>query len=133
MRTLTVVGFCLILQACTQIGPGTVKRDRFDYNTAISDSWKQQTLLNIVKLRYADMPVFVEVASVVSGYQLEGSVSLAGTGSSPQAVQGDFLSFGTTGKYIDRPTVTYQPITGAEVNRSFMTPIPPRAISSKSS
>ena len=118
----------LLLTACTHIGPKTVPRDRFDYNTAISDSWKAQTLLNIVKLRYADMPLFVEVASVVSGYTLEGSVNLGGTVSNETAVQGDFLSLGTSGKYTDRPTITYAPITGAKFNESFMTPIPPKAI-----
>jgi hypothetical protein len=118
----------LLLIGCTNIGPKTVPRDRFDYNTAISDSWKEQTLMNIVKLRYADMPLFVEVASVVSGYTLEGAVNLGGTVSSEEAVQGDFLSLGTSGKYTDRPTITYAPITGEKFNRSFMTPIPPRAI-----
>ena len=118
----------LLLVGCTNIGPKTVPRDRFDYNTAIADSWKQQTLLNIVKLRYSDMPLFVEVASVVSGYTLEGSVDLGGTVSSDSAVQGDFLSLGGAGKYTDRPTITYAPITGAKFNESFMTPIPPKAI-----
>ena len=118
----------LCLTGCTHIGPQTVPRDRFDYNTAIANSWKEQTLLNIVKLRYADMPLFVEVASVVSGYTLEGSVSLGGTVSSNTAVQGDFLSLGTSGKYTDRPTITYAPITGAKFNESFMTPIPPKAV-----
>jgi len=116
------------LIGCSHLGPQTVPRDRFDYNTAIADSWKDQTLLNIVKLRYADMPLFVEVASVVSGYTLEGSVNVGGTVSSSTAVQGDFLSMGTTGKYTDRPTITYAPITGAKFNESFMTPIPPKAI-----
>jgi hypothetical protein len=37
-----------VLSACTTIGPNTVPRDRFDYNTAIADSWKEQTLINIV-------------------------------------------------------------------------------------
>ena len=110
------------------MGPQTVARDRFDYNAAISDSWKEQTLLNIVKLRYADMPLFVEVASVVSGYTIESSVNFGGTLSSETAVQGDFFTLGTTGKYIDRPTITYAPITGKQFNKSFMTPIPPRAI-----
>jgi len=118
----------LLITGCTHIGPQTVPRDRFDYNTAISDSWKEQTLLNIVKLRYADMPLFVEVASIVSGYTLEGSVSLGGTVSSTTAVQGDFLSLGTSGKYTDRPTITYAPITGAKFNESFMTPIPPKTV-----
>jgi hypothetical protein len=115
----------LLLAGCSHIGPKTVTRDRFDYNTAIADSWKEQTLLNIVKLRYADMPLFVEVASVVSGYTLESSVNLGGNVSSANAVQGDFLSLGTAGTYTDRPTITYVPITGEKFNRSFMTPIPP--------
>jgi hypothetical protein len=122
--TLAIV----LLVGCTNIGPKTVSRDRFNYNTAISNSWKEQTLLNIVKLRYADMPLFVEVASVVSGYTLESSVNLGGTVSSENAVQGDFLSLGTSSKFTDRPTITYAPITGQKFNKSFMTPIPPQAI-----
>ena len=101
-----VIAWLLGLWGCTNIGPGTVPRDRFDYNRAISDSWKQQTLLNIVKTRYADMPLFVEVASVVSGYTLERSVSLGGSVSSQSAVQGNFFNLGTSGTYIDRPTIT---------------------------
>jgi len=118
----------VFLTGCTTIGPQTVPRDRFDYNTAIADSWKEQTLLNIVKLRYADMPLFVEVASVVSGYTLESGVSLGGSISSKNAVQGDFFDFGTSGKFTDRPTITYAPITGDKFNESFMTPIPPKLI-----
>lgn len=127
-RILALTICCIALHGCTAIGPSTVTRDRFDYNTAISESWQRQTLLNIVKLRYADMPVFVEVVSVVSGYQLEGSLNVGASAASADAVQGDILTFGAGSKYIDRPTITYQPITGSSFNKSFMTPIPPRAI-----
>jgi hypothetical protein len=126
-RSLLLV-LLLSLTGCTSIGPKSVTRDRFDYNTAISDSWKQQTLLNIVKIRYADMPLFVEVASIVSGYTLESSVSLNGMLSSSDAIQRDSLSLGGNGKFIDRPTITYVPITGSQFNKSFMTPIPPGAV-----
>jgi len=118
----------LILTGCASIGPPSVTTDRFDYNTAIANSWKEQTLLNIVKIRYVDMPLFVDVASIVSGYTLQSTVSLGGTVSSEKAVQGDFASLGASGTFTDRPTITYQPITGQQFNRSFMTPIPPSAI-----
>lgn len=102
--------------------------DRFDYNKALSDSLKEQTLLNIVRLRYADMPIFLDVASIVSGYTLEGSVDLSGTVSAESAGKGDFLSLGTGGKFTDRPTITYSPVTGEKFYQSFMTPIPPRLL-----
>ena len=53
---------------CVSMGPWTVSRDRFDYAAAISESWKSQTLLNLVKIRYADAPVFLDVASVIRLY-----------------------------------------------------------------
>ena len=49
---LTVLSLSLLaLAGCTHLGPKTVAGDRFDYSTAIADSWKQQTLLKIMKLR----------------------------------------------------------------------------------
>ena len=122
---LTFIGVILLLSGCSNIGPKTVMRDRFNYNTAISNSWKQQTLLNIVKLRYADMPLFVEIASVVNGYSIESSVNIGGSLSDGSS---EFFSLGGASKYTDRPTITYAPITGKKFNYSFMTPIPPAAI-----
>jgi hypothetical protein len=114
--------------ACTHIGPKTVAVDRFDYSTAIADSWKQQTLLNIVKLRYLDLPVFVDVASIVSGYSLQTGVNVGGTLSSGKAVQGDFASAGAQAIYTDRPTITYVPMTGEKFLRGLITPINPKNI-----
>lgn len=118
----------IILSGCSHLGPETIPRDRFDYNTAISDSWKEQTLLNIVKLRYADMPLFVEVASIVSGYTLERSASVLGSANLASGSLGDSLSLGGSSKFTDRPTITYAPITGSQFNKAFMTPIPPHAL-----
>jgi hypothetical protein len=132
MRIRHVITTLVILTVtgCASIGPQSVTTDRFDYNKAISDSWKEQTLLNIVKIRYIDMPVFVEVASIVSGYTLEGSISLAGGGfnTAENAMDGNFVNLGTSSTFTDRPTITYTPITGQQFNKSFMTPIPPSVI-----
>ena len=75
ITTLVVI----LLAGCTGIGPRTVIRDRFDYVNAISNSWKKQMLLNLVKIRYVDAPVFMEVSSFISQYALEGQINLGAT------------------------------------------------------
>lgn len=127
-KTLLLVLASALLFACTNIGPKTIPRDRFEYNQSISESWKEQTLLNIVKIRYADMPLFVEVASIVSGYTLESSISAGVSQSSTNLLEDDSLALGGRTKFTDRPTIKYAPITGSQFNKSFMTPIPPRVI-----
>src|SRR5215471_7684173 len=119
----------LVLAAgCGHLGPKTVAVDRFDYGTAIGDSWKQQTLLNIVKLRYMDLPVFMDVASVVSGYSMQTGISVNGTLSSDKAVQGNFGSIGGQAIYTDRPTITYVPTTGDKFLRGLITPLDPKNV-----
>jgi hypothetical protein len=119
--------------ACSSIGPSTVTRDRSDYGAAIGDSWKQQTLLNIVKLRYGDFPVFMEIAQVIAGYQLQTTVGAgvsaqnfnAASIGGPVAIGGSVAAAAT---YTDRPTVIYAPLTGNDFIKKLMTPIPPAAV-----
>jgi hypothetical protein len=101
-----------------------VPRDRFEYSGAISESWKRQTLLNIVKLRYMDPPIFVDVGQIIAGYTLATGVNLGGNLSSAQAIQGNSLSVGGTAVFSDRPTITYTPLTGAKFIRTLITPLP---------
>jgi hypothetical protein len=117
-----------LLASCTHLGPRTVTVDRFDYSSAIADSWKQQALLNIVKLRYMDLPVFVDVASIVAGYSLQTGVTVGGVASNQGAVQGDYGSLGGQAIYTDRPTITYVPLTGEKFLRGMITPIDPKNI-----
>src|SRR5262245_58617204 len=121
----------LFVSGCSSMGPTILARDRFDYSSAVSDSWKRQTLLNIVKLRYLDVPIFLDVAQIVSGYQLQTTVSGGGTASlEPSSVPtiGSFLSFGAQGSFTDRPTITYVPLTADQYVRGMVTPLRPEQV-----
>ena len=126
-----ILSIVLLLSGCASIGPGTVKRDRFDYISAISESWKSQMLLNLVKLRFGDAPVFLDVASVINQYGIEGSIGFSGSWTQNAQVPwpyGALYNILGAGRYAERPTITYSPLTGEKFARSMMTPIPPAAI-----
>ena len=127
---LLVIMILACLSGCGSIGPGNVARDRFDYISAISDSWKAQMLLNLVKLRYGDAPVFLDVASVITQTGVQGTLAVSGSWWQ-NLLQLPFTStVGVTaaGTYGEKPTVTYLPMSGEKFARSLMTPIPPGAI-----
>ncbi len=125
MRLILVL-LALTITSCSSIGPGTIPRDRFNYSDAIANSWKQEMLLNLVKIRYGDSLVFLEVSSVISQYSLESEIS-ASAGFS-NGLLGDRSSIGGKGKLIDRPTVTYVPLTGAKFTQSILRPISVKAV-----
>jgi hypothetical protein len=111
------------LCGCAAVGPPTVTRDRFDYVQAISESWKRQTLFNLVKTRYLDAPVFMDVSSVISQYVLESEIEMEFKWDARNT-----QALGGRGTYIDRPTITYNPLLGANYARSLLTPLPLPAI-----
>lgn len=126
MKSILTIILLVSLIGCSPIGPGTITRDRFDYSTDIARSWQQQMLFNIVKLRYADTPVFMDVTSVINQYSLEGNIDLRAnfqTGA-------DSTGLGAAGKYYDRPTITYTPLTGDKFTRNLMTPMKPGVLMS---
>src|SRR5512147_1459394 len=108
IKVIISAGALLVLFGCSTIGAPTVPRDRFDYTAAISDSWKTQMLFNMVKIRYGDAPVFLDVSSVISQYQLAGAVNLGATINYPPSSTSGNL--GWAGTYVERPTITYTPI-----------------------
>ena len=58
-------------------GAKRVPADRFDYNAALAQSTREQMLLNIVRSRYLEVPVFLTVSSVLTQYEYDRSVGLA--------------------------------------------------------
>ncbi len=120
----------LTLIGCSSLGPTVIPRDRADYLSSVADSWKEQTLLNVVRLRYGDAPSFLDVSSVVSSYAIQGQLSAGGAISSnlTSVVPWNSATFGAGVGYQDRPTISYTPLSGDKFAKSLLRPIPPTGI-----
>ena len=109
---------------CASSGPRTIPNDRVNYQEALSSSAKTQLLLNLVRVRYVDPPIFLEVASIVNSYSWEAGVSAgANLGSGAETYGVD-----ANGSYGDHPTISYSPLSGEKFSRSMMTPLTPQAV-----
>ena len=118
----------MALGACaTRLGPKTIPAARFDYNERIARSQNEQLLLNLVRLRYRDTPVFLDVGTVIAQYTLDARVDLLPS-LNVEGTGGAGLGVDLGGAYSEQPTITYEPISGAEFTRRLLTPIPPQTI-----
>lgn len=112
--------------SCTSVGPSVVPQARFDYNEALSRSWNEQLLLNLVRLRYRDTPLFLEVGSVVSQYTATTDVGATVAGATTSS---DLAFGGSAGwSWSEKPTVSYTPLQGSEFVERLLKPISPGTI-----
>ena len=124
LRVASCLGL-LGLTGCTSLGPATIRRDRNDFAEAITDAAKRETLLNIVKLRYADTPALVSVSQLVAGYSLTASATLGTLFFDNTLALSNDVNVGVTGSFSENPTITYTPVVGEDFARIMLTPIPP--------
>ena len=112
----------LLASGCaTGLGPAAVRSERPDYNQQIVLSADGEMLLNLVRLRYNDSPLFLELGGIVAQYNYDASLSAAGQANNSGPSGG---SLGTSLEYSEKPTVTYTPLAGEAFAGRMLTPIP---------
>jgi hypothetical protein len=109
-----------LISGCASQGAKRLPADQFDYNAAISSSTRQQMLLNIVRGRYQEMPIFLDVSSVVAQYSYDRSASL---GYFREFINNSIVPTSDTASvdanvaYSELPTISYTPLTGEEFSK----------------
>jgi hypothetical protein len=56
------------LSIFVQLGPGLVQEGRNDYNKVLAQTDDEETLLNLVRMCYADNPVILQVSRVSTSF-----------------------------------------------------------------
>jgi hypothetical protein len=92
-----------MLSGCT-IGPKMYESSFNDYNDVIRKTSDSQMLSNLVRMRYLESPVFLQVSSVSTSFTLGANAGLSATN-----VSGGNNQTGATvgGSYSENPTITF--------------------------
>jgi hypothetical protein len=108
-----------LLGACAQMGPQALATGRPQYNIAVQQTEAEQLLLNIVRQRYSDPVLFLDVTSISSGFSRGANTSLLSSFGS-----GSNNGVGTLGGNIgENPYIFYAPNTGEKFVRQMLTPL----------
>jgi len=124
VRALFLISVCLLLVACSGLGPRLLPASRMDYNVSVDRSNNEEMLLNLVRLKYFETPVFLQVGSIASVYSLGFDASMgADIPDQRDFGLGVYTRFAPniSTSYSDNPTVTYTPYQGQNFAQQVLT------------
>jgi len=114
--------WCLGLVGCS-VTTKALRSDYTSYNQTIQFNQSQQMLLNLVRLKYRELPMFLKIGALSASYTFQASAG-ADLGSAGGAkIYG--LDLGTS--YSTRPTITYTPLEGDTFVKQLLNEIEPDA------
>jgi hypothetical protein len=98
-----------------------IRGDYADYNETIHYTQSQQMLLNLVRLKYRELPLFLKVGALSASYSFEvsGGADLGKAGNTK--LYG--LDLGAS--FASRPTITYTPLEGDTFVKQVLSEVSP--------
>ncbi|WP_395342327.1 hypothetical protein PN836_000695 [Ningiella sp. W23] len=110
----------LSIGACTQLGSNQVETQRNSYTDVIALSDKQELLSNIVRAKYNDPPVFLQIKTIT----VAPSIRFASNANLSYDTRESGLgtSIGPSIEYKDEPRIILSPLEGAEFANELLLP-----------
>ncbi|MCH8332811.1 hypothetical protein IIC65_02665 [Candidatus Sumerlaeota bacterium] len=107
------------------LGPSALRISTSQYNRAVRFTTDEQMLLNLVRLKYNESPLFLEIGSISAQFNFGAGVGASGTvfenvgpGNVPSV-----LGLSGSLSYSEKPTITYTPLRGADFVERLMSPL----------
>ncbi len=124
MRTVAALAVLACAGTGCALGPRVVQASAAGYNQALQRTTDEQLLLNLVRLKYRDSPMFLEVRTLAAQFSVRRSARIGGRVLEtiiPNST--NFLDAGAEVVYEERPTITYTPLRGEEYVNRYMSPL----------
>ena len=125
-KSLVVTLALTLLTGCgSLVGPQNIRNERQDFNVALQQTNDEQMLLNLVRMKYRDTNMFLEVGAVASQYTLTSNVTASGS------LKDNFsnsIGLGSKIEYQEKPTISYTPLHGQSFITRLISQVPPQTI-----
>jgi len=95
---------CVLFAGCGTLGPASLNRDYPRYSQTMREIQDERLLLNLVRLRYFETPVFLQLTSITTTYEVNANANVSASGN---AGGGTTVGGGIGGAYREAPTFTY--------------------------
>jgi hypothetical protein len=126
-----VVGLMTLGVLGCALGPVALERNRLKYNEAVRQTWNEQFLLNMVRLRYRDPPQFDAVTNILSSHEFGAATNnqeqlRSNETNLRNTVNNNLFAqylFGVNANIVERPTLTIAPLEGPEFTQHLLGPI----------
>lgn len=137
LRRKNSLALCLAVLAAAltgcQFGPSALQVSNAQYSDAVRIAQSQDLLVNLVRLRYRDLPVFLAISSISTQFEFRSSGDISGTlvenvGPST-AKSADSLGISGSIGYSERPTITFSIMGGEAFQKRMLAPLKVVAIS----
>lgn len=116
------------LAACiSPRGAQTISPSSYAYNQAIAHSKSEQLLLNLVRLKYRDAIVFMDIDGVTTQHQYGGAFGSETLIPFRNAANGSALLIPGV-SVSERPTIVYKPVDSSQFAQDLLAPIAPETI-----
>ncbi len=124
--SLSLVALVCAATGC-QLGPTALRIGHAAYGDAVRKINDEQMLLNLVRLRYRDTPVWLDVTSISTQFVFDSSGDISGT-LRENVGQGGAMNPGQLGLsgslgYAERPTITYTILGGEDFLKRMLSSI----------
>ena len=114
------------ITGCGGLGASVMRNSRTEYNLALQKSNEEQLVANLVQLRYAHSPSFLEIDGITTQLSINAEASAGyehGREENSSVTTTDIFSFGGSVGFSSNPTITFTPLRGEDFLKQLLTPI----------